>query len=85
MKTLKASPLKDDLQKSTSLFAWPFKALRDMFFSPPSVPEPKFTPFDLKVFRSKNFRPPPVKRRKFRIHFLLIEIVLFLIALIIFG
>ncbi len=85
MKTSNASQRKEDVPKNTSLFAWPFKVLRDMFFSPPSAPEPKFTPFDLKVFRAKNFRPLPVKGKKFRIHIWVIEIVLFLIALIIFG
>ena len=44
-------------------FAWPFKVLRDLFRSPPFVPDPEFTPFDVDALRSKWTRPSSGTRK----------------------
>ena len=40
-------------------FAWPFKVLRDLFYNPPFVADPEFTPFDIDALRCKLTRLSP--------------------------
>ncbi len=49
-------------ERSSSPFAWPFKVIRDLFNSRPSVPEPDFEPLNLSALRGKGIRLPGYSR-----------------------
>ena len=76
--------------KVRDAFAWPFKALHDVFANPHSVPDPEFTRLDLDALQAKglegNQTPQPrlvqAQRGKIRIPLLLLLLVAILIALI---